>query len=50
MGVPKTFDPIQLNIKMPKPGQEPIASFKDQNEDLKDMDVLATTKFGTWVY
>ena len=42
MGVSKTIDPIQIKIKMPNPSQEPPASFKAPNEDLKDMDVLCT--------
>ena len=44
MGVPKTSDHIQINIKMPDPSQEPPGSSKAQNEDLKDMDVLCTFK------
>ena len=44
MGVSKTSDHIQIKIKMPHPSQEPPASSKAQNEDLKDMDVLCTFK------
>ena len=44
MGVPKTSDHIQINIRMPNPSQEPPASSKAPNEDLKDMDVLFTFK------
>ena len=44
MGVSKTSDHIQIKIKMPNPSQEPPASSKAQNEDLKDMDVLCTFK------
>ena len=44
MGVPKTSDHIQINIRMPNPSQEPPAYSKAQNEDLKDMDVLCTFK------
>ena len=44
MGVPKTIDHIQINIRMPNPSQEPPASSKAPNEDLKDMDVLCTFK------
>ena len=44
MGVPKTSDHIQIKIKIPNPSQEPPASFKAPNEDLKDMDVLCTFK------
>ena len=56
MCVPKTSDHIQINIGMPNPIQEPPASSKAPNEDLKDMDVLCTfkikiePKFGIWVY
>ena len=44
MGVSKTRDHIKIKIKMPNPIQEPPASFKAPNEDLKDMDVLCTFK------
>ena len=44
MDVPKTSDHIQIMIKMPNPIQEPPASSKAPNEDLKDMDVLCTFK------
>ena len=44
MGVLKTSDPILIKIKMPNPSQEPPASSKAPNEDLKDMDVLCTFK------
>ena len=44
MGVQKTSDHIQINIRMPKPSQEPPASSKDPNQDLKDMDILCTFK------
>merc|ERR1711954_351397 len=44
MGVPKTSDHIQINIRMPTPSQEPPASSKAPDEDLKDMDVLCTFK------
>ena len=37
MGEPKTSDHIQINIKIPNPGQEPPASSKTLNEDLKYM-------------
>ena len=36
MGVSKTSDHIQIKTKMPNPSQEPPASFKAVNEDLKD--------------
>ena len=44
MGVSKSSDHIQIKIKMPNPSQEPPASSKNPNEDLKDMDVLCTFK------
>ena len=44
MGVSKTGDHMQIKIKIPNPSQEPPASSKAQNEDLKDMDVLCTFK------
>ena len=44
MGVSKTSDHIKIKIKMPNPSQEPPASSKAPNEDLKDMDVLCTFK------
>ena len=44
MGVSKTSDHIQIKIKMPNPSQEPPASSKAPNEDLKDIDVLYTFK------
>ena len=56
IGVSKISDHIQINIKMPKPSQEPPASSKAQNEDCKDIDVICTfkikieSKFGSLVY
>ena len=44
MVIIKTSDHIQIKIKMPNPSQEPPASSKTPNEDLKDMDVLYTFK------
>ena len=44
IGVPKTSDPIQIMIKMPNPSQEPAASSKVTNQDLKDIDDLCTFK------
>merc|ERR1712025_300247 len=44
LGVSKTSDHIKINIKMPKPSQEPPASSKAPDEDLKDMVVLCTFK------
>ena len=35
---------IQIKIKMQNPSQEPPASSKAPNEDLKDLDVLCTFK------
>ena len=42
--VSKTSDHIKINIRMPNPNQEPPASSKAPNQDLKDMDVLCTFK------
>ena len=44
MSVSETRNHIQIMIKMPNPSQEPPASSKDPNEELKDMDVLCTFK------
>ena len=44
MGASKTSDHIKNKIKMPNPNQEPLASSKAPNEDLKDMDDLWTFK------
>ena len=44
MGVSKTSDQIQIKIKMSNSSQEPPASSKSKNCDLKDMDVLCTFK------
>ena len=44
IGVLKTSGHIQIKIKMPNPSQEPPASSKAPNQDLKDIDVLCTTK------
>ena len=44
MAVSKTSNHIQIKKKMPNPSQEPPASSKAPNEDLKDMDVLGTFK------
>ena len=44
MGVSKISEHIQIRIKMPNPSQEPSASSKTPNEDLKDMNVLCTFK------
>merc|ERR1712081_108768 len=44
MVVQKTSDHIKINIRMPNSSQEPPASSKAPNEDLKDMDVLCTFK------
>ena len=43
-GISKSSDHIQAKIKMPHPNQEPPASFKAPNDDLKDMDVLCFFK------
>ena len=42
MGISKTREHIQIKITMPNPSQEPPASSKAPNEDLKDMDGLCT--------
>ena len=44
MGISKTSDHIQINIKMPIPSQEPLASSKAPNQDLKERDFLCTFK------
>ena len=44
MGVLKTIDHIQINIKMPNSSQEPLASFNSKKLVLKDMDALCTFK------
>ena len=44
MDISKTSDNIQIKIKMPNPSQEPPASSKAPNDDVKDMDVLCTFK------
>ena len=44
MGISKTNNFIQIKIIMPNPSQEPPASFKTPNKDLKDLDVLCTFK------
>ena len=44
MGISKISYHIQINVKMQNSSQEPPASFKAPNEDLKDMDVLCTFK------
>ena len=44
MGVSKTIDHIQIKINISNPSQEPPASSKASNQDLKDMDVLCTSK------
>ena len=40
----KVPDHIQIKIRMPNPSQEPPASSKTPNQDLKDMAVLCTFK------
>ena len=44
MAVSKTSDLIKNKIKMPNPSQEPSASSKDPNQELKDMEILGTFK------
>ena len=57
ISISKTSDHIQIKIKMPNPSQEPPASSKSQNKDLKDMDALCIFKIKidshnskTWVH
>merc|ERR1711954_96280 len=45
IGVAKTSDHIQIKIKLPNPSQEPPASSKAPNQNIKDMDVLCTFNF-----
>ena len=40
IGISKITDHFQIMIKIPNPSQEPPASSKAPNEDLKDMDIL----------
>ena len=40
LGVPKTSDFIQIMINILNPNQDPPASSKAPNQDLKDKDVL----------
>ena len=44
MGISKIHDHIQIMIKIPNPNQEPPASTKAPNQDLRDTDVLCTFK------
>ena len=44
MDILMTSDLIQIKIKMSNHSQEPPASSKAPNHDLKDMDVLCTFK------
>ena len=44
MGLSKTSDHIKSKIKMQTPSEEPPASFKAQNQELKDMYFLCTFK------
>ena len=44
MDVPNKGDHIQINIKMTNSSQEPPASSKAPNEDLRDIDVFCTLK------
>ena len=44
MSVSKTSKHIQIEIRIPNHSQEPPASSKAPDEDLKDMDVLCTFK------
>ena len=44
IGLPKTSDHIQIKVMMPNSSQEPLASSKAPNQDLKDINVLCTFK------
>ena len=44
MDVSKTSDYIQIKIKVKNTSQEPSASSRAPNEDLKDMDILCIFK------
>ena len=44
MGESNTSDHIQIIIRVQNPSQEHPVSYKAQNQDLKDMDVLCTLK------
>ena len=55
MGITKTSDHIQINIKMSNPSQELLSTTKAPNKDLEDIDVLCNLqdknlKLRTWVY
>ena len=56
MVVLKTYDHLQIKIKMENPSQEPSVPSRAPNEDLNDMDVLhlqnhdREPKFVSWVY
>ena len=47
MGASMTNNHIKIKIRMPNHSQEPPASSKAPNEDLKDMGVLCTFKIKT---
>ena len=44
LGISKTSDHIQIKIMIPNPSQEPPMPSKALNQNLKDMDVLCTSK------
>ena len=44
MGVSNTSDQMQIKIKMQNSSEEPPASFKASDQDLKDMDIPCTFK------
>ena len=56
MGVSKTNKNVRFKIQMPNPSQEPPASSKAPNQDLKDMDIFhlqnqdREPKFQTGIY
>ena len=47
MGVSKTSNYFRIKIKKPNSSQEPPASSKAPNDDLKDMEVICTFKIKT---
>ena len=44
MVVLKTYDHLQIKIKMENPSQEPSVPSRAPNQELKDMDALCTFK------
>ena len=44
MGLSKTSDHIQINIKVPNPSQESLFSSKVLSQDVEDIDFLCAIK------